>query len=324
MSGSLAVLIVDDRPETVRPLAEFLTQRCRHVEVASSAKEAQAAITRRKAAGEAYQLIISDFVMPGTDGLSFLRELRLRSDTTPVVIITGYRALNPVLEVEAKRLGVLAILDKPIQLEEVARLVEQATGALKRQEQGRDQPFFGTSRIVRRSDPMPRDTPQEPSAALEPRQTSTSPPESVAMPGTASWSAHSGALEPRVPEALQPQPAASPVEVPVPHQHRPSAIIHVGSPTTRFRRSASSPGTPMPGTGRVTSEATPQPPTSFTARERRGVDGTDVYSKPPRTESGRQVACTRCARTFLVLAKPEAFTTVCVHCGQMQRIEPAS
>lgn len=332
MSGALDVLVVDDRPETVRFLTEFLLQRCRRVDVAASVKEAMTCITRRQAAGESYHLVFSDFVMPGADGLSFLRELRMRKEEIPFVFITGYRSLNPALETEAKRLNVLAILDKPIELREVEGLLNQATASFRRtKEQSGDVPFFGTSRTMRRPTAPSALPPTQPSQALEPK----APSEPLAMPS--GWQNPSAALEPRpsqairpqpVPEALQPQPAAPPAPVqPVAlqgYQRRPSAIVAVGSTTARIRRGVDPTAPAQQGTGRVSRMATPQPPTSFTARVRRGVEGTGSFRNPAaRTESGRMVTCGSCAKTFLTLAKAEAYTTVCVHCGQLQRIDPA-
>lgn len=336
MSGALDILVVDDRPETVRFLTEFLLQRCRRVDVAASVKEAMTFITRRLAAGEGYNLIFSDFVMPGADGLSFLRELRMRKDETPFVFITGYRSLNPALDTEAKRLAVLAILDKPIELREVEQLLNQATASFRRtKEQSGDVPFFGTSRTMRRPIAPSTAPPTQPSQALEPRNPPAAPPEPLAMPAISAWQAPGAALEPRQPEALKqqrlsealrPQPAAPPQpDVPMQgYQRRPSAIVAVGSTTARIRRGVSPTVPPQQGTGRVSRMATPQPATSFTARIRRGVEGTAAIRNPAaRTENGRMFTCANCAKSFLTLAKTEAYTTVCVHCGQLQRIEPA-
>lgn len=337
MMGTLDVLIVDDRPETVRFLAEFLVQRCRRVDVAASVREATTAMTRRRAAKETYHLVISDFVMPEADGLSLLREMRLRQDNTPFVFATGYRALNPNFEPEAKRLGVLAILDKPIDLKQVEDLLTHTTGIFRKQQEEKagEQPFFGTSRTMRRPT-GPAAPPTEPSLALEPRAPAPQPPPPPLASGTpANWvNPDAGALEPLRPRALEPQTPAAPQPPPPPtaaptasYQRRPSAIMPMGGGTSRLRRSVDPPPAPpqAPGTGtaRIARTAAPQPPTSFTARTRRGVEGTGSFGRTGGTESGRMVACSLCTKTFLVLNKPEAYTTVCVHCGQLQRINPA-
>ncbi len=327
MIGALDVLVVDDRPETVRFLTEFLLQRCRRVDVAASVKEAMMAITRRKTAGESYHLILSDFVMPGADGLTFLRELRMRNEAIPFVFITGYRSLNPELENEAKRLGVLAILDKPIELQEIEKLLDRTTATFRKhaEEKSGDQPFFGTSRIMRRTAEPSGGPSASPSHALEPRQP-TAAPEPLPMPGTGGWRAEGGALEPRQSDALKPQPTAPPPPPTKPptagYQRRPSAIVPMGTGTSRMRRSVD-PMPLAPGTGRIAKINTPQPPTSFTARVRRGVEGTASFRNTSHTETGRMFTCTHCGRSFLALAKAAMYTTVCVHCGQLQRIDPA-
>jgi CheY-like chemotaxis protein len=337
MIGTLDVLIVDDRPETVRFLAEFLIQRCRRVDVASSVREATTAMTRRRAAKETYHLIISDFVMPEADGLALLRELRQRQDDTPFVFATGYRALNPAFEPEAKRLGALAILDKPIDLKLVEELLGHATGIFRRRQEERasDQPFFGTSRTMRRPTGAAA-PPTQPSQALEPRQP---PPDQqpLPMPITNSWVNPAAALEPSNSPALEPRQTPSgapqalpptrppPVAVPLSgYQRRPSGVVSMPSGTSRIRRGVDpAPPPPGTGTGRIGRTATPQPPTSFTSRVRRGVEGTGSFGRSGHTESGRMVDCMHCNRSFMVLSKPEAYTTVCIHCGQLQRILPA-
>ncbi len=335
MIGALDVLVVDDRPETVRFLTEFLLQRCRRVDVAASVKEAMVLITRRKSAGESYHLILSDFVMPEADGLSFLRELRMRKEDIPFVFITGYRSLNPSLETEAKRLGVVAILDKPIELKEIERLLDATTSTFRKQtEKSGDQPFFGTSRVMRRTSTPSTSEPAEPSRALEPRavpQAATPVPlVANAAPMPAAWSPKNNiALEPRIPDSLKPQPAAPPAPVQpnqppkTGYQKRPSQIVPTAITTTsRLRRSLD--GGLGGGTARLSRTTTPQPPTTFTARTRRGVEGSAAFARQPSgTETGRMVTCTNCAKSFLAAAKAEAYTTVCVHCGQLQKIYPA-
>ncbi len=333
MIGPLDILVVDDRPETIRFLTEFLLQRARRVDVASSVKEAMILINRRKAANETYQLIFSDFVMPEADGLSFLRELRMRQEQIPFVFITGYRSLNATLESEAQRLGALAILDKPVELREVERLLDNTTSTFRKQaaEKTGDQPFFGTSRTMRRASMPISAPPTEPSRALEPRAAppvvSSVPLVAAPAPLPAAWTPKDSiALEPRLPDHLKPQPPAPPVEPPAPpvtgYQRRPSQIMPTAVTTSRLRRSVGPPV--QPGTSTIARTTTPQPPTTFTARTRRGVEGSAAFQRQPTgSENGRITTCTNCRKTFMAAAKHEAYTTVCVHCGQLQKIAPA-
>jgi CheY-like chemotaxis protein len=305
MTAELNVLIVDDRPDTVRFLAEFMQQRCRRCDVVGGAREATTAMTRRRVAKEPYHLVISDFVMPDIDGLAFLRELRGKNEDVPFIFMTGYRALNPAFEPEAIALGALAVLDKPVDLTRVEELLRQTTSIIaKRAARGEgDAPFFGTSRSVRRSDTGLSAMPAAPSDALEPRQAARPPTGSWQNPAFAGGAA---ALEPRRPEQLR-SPLPGMIRTPLPSQ----------GGTARIRR-----GVDGSGTGRVGRVATPQPPTTFTARVRRGVEGTGTFTRGGGEAQSRDVSCVHCGRVFATPVKPESYTTVCIHCGQLQRVDP--
>jgi hypothetical protein len=59
------------------------------------------------------------------------------------------------------------------------------------------------------------------------------------------------------------------------------------------------------------------------ARLRRSVVG----AAPPPTASGgdgaaRMVACAYCKGSFRAVVKPQPYNLVCVHCGQLNRIDP--
>ena len=89
--------------------------------------------------------------------------------------------------------------------------------------------------------------------------------------------------------------------------------------TDSLRRQSGSPQAPIP-----------------TTRTRRGLTGTQAPPAPllPSTHpselpelpsadpSSRAVACAYCQKTFMVAVKPAVYTVLCVHCGQMNRIEP--
>jgi hypothetical protein len=86
----------------------------------------------------------------------------------------------------------------------------------------------------------------------------------------------------------------------------------------------------------------PAIPPGGTARIRRTVTGsyapspiTAGHSNPqarppanPGTTAGntasnsRAVACAHCRKVFMVASRPDAYTAVCVHCGQLNRIDP--
>lgn len=78
----------------------------------------------------AYDALVLDIMVPGRDGLSILRNLRERSLTVPVVLVTARSALNERLE--GLNLGADDYLTKPFYVDElIARLhavTRRATG----------------------------------------------------------------------------------------------------------------------------------------------------------------------------------------------------
>ncbi len=69
-----------------------------------------------KAVDEA-DLLVTDLRMPGFDGLSLLREARLRRPSLQVIVMTGYGSIGSA--VEAMRLGARAYMTKPFEIEEL-------------------------------------------------------------------------------------------------------------------------------------------------------------------------------------------------------------
>ena len=71
-----------------------------------------------------FDLIFSDVVMPGKDGLSLLQDLQSQGVTTPVVMMSGQAHID--MAVRATRLGALDFLEKPISTEKLLLTVENA------------------------------------------------------------------------------------------------------------------------------------------------------------------------------------------------------
>src|SRR5204863_2896207 len=71
-----------------------------------------------------FDMIFSDVVMPGKDGLTFLEELRSLGVTTPVVMMSGQAHIE--MAVRATKLGAVDFLEKPISTEKLLLTVENA------------------------------------------------------------------------------------------------------------------------------------------------------------------------------------------------------
>ncbi len=89
-----SVLYVDDEPMLL-DLAKLFLEKTGdfRIDTLSSAKEALDTL-----AGSSYDCIISDYQMPGMDGIVFLKTVRLSGNTTPFIIFTGKGREEVVIE----------------------------------------------------------------------------------------------------------------------------------------------------------------------------------------------------------------------------------
>src|SRR4029079_2645383 len=79
---------------------------------------------------ETPQVVVSDIRMPGLSGLDFMRQLRSRLPTTPVIIMTAYSDLESA--VSALRRWALEYLPKPFDVDHAVELVRRALDESRR------------------------------------------------------------------------------------------------------------------------------------------------------------------------------------------------
>ena len=110
------ILVVDDEEGVRAYLAEALTGAGHDVTTAASGDEA---LTRL--AGQAFQLVLTDLRMPGTDGMTVVRRVRAEQPETEIIVLTAYGTVESA--VEAIKLGAFDYLQKPIGSPAELRLV---------------------------------------------------------------------------------------------------------------------------------------------------------------------------------------------------------
>ncbi|MFZ5818593.1 MAG: response regulator [Chloroflexota bacterium] len=109
MNPKLRILIVDDDRRMTRTLADILSLAGYEAVEASSAEQAiQLAET------QALDCVLTDFKMPGKNGVELHRELQQAHPGLPVVLMTAYAADELIRQ--GLEEGIVAALDKPLDM----------------------------------------------------------------------------------------------------------------------------------------------------------------------------------------------------------------
>lgn len=111
------ILIVDDDPAIQTLFERFLQKMGYSTELAS---DGFAAILKMKE--KMPDLLITDIIMDGMDGLALIREVRKKNAHLPVIAISGGRcAMSVDFEPQAEKDGANEFVEKPVKL---VRLLE--------------------------------------------------------------------------------------------------------------------------------------------------------------------------------------------------------
>ena len=144
------LLIVDDEANTLASLSRAFRLAGHEATVCDNAARAL-----ELAKSQTFDLILSDVVMPGKDGLSLLEELKSQGVTSPVVMMSGQAHIE--MAVRATRLGALDFLEKPISSDKLLLTVDNAL-RLQRLEKENQQLRLHTQRHI--ADLIKKDRPQ--------------------------------------------------------------------------------------------------------------------------------------------------------------------
>ena len=107
------VLLVDDDPMIRDSMRLFFEaeEGCQYTSVESAERALE------ELAGATYDLIISDYKLPGMDGLEFLGSVRESHPTAAKIFITAYG--GPGLFSQAEQMGISGCIEKPLTPEKV-------------------------------------------------------------------------------------------------------------------------------------------------------------------------------------------------------------
>ena len=119
MQAAARIMVVDDEARICDNVEKILSKNNYEVTRASSADEALEKMSR-----ESFNLLISDIVMPGRNGLELLKDVKAQWPLTKAVMMTAYASTDTAIK--AVRLGALDYIPKPFTPDELRRTVDDA------------------------------------------------------------------------------------------------------------------------------------------------------------------------------------------------------
>src|SRR6266436_1491516 len=144
------LLLIDDDPNTLASLSRAFRLAGYEATVCDSAIRALELIR-----AERFDMIFSDVVMPGKDGISLLEDVKAAGTTTPVVMISGQASIE--MAVRATRLGAIDFLEKPLSTDKLLLTVDNVLKLKRLEDENRDlRQRVGKHEIVHSGEAMRR------------------------------------------------------------------------------------------------------------------------------------------------------------------------
>jgi DNA-binding NtrC family response regulator len=124
LQGSGCVLLVDDAADVLATLGALLERAGFQVRLAASAENALAILS----AGERFSALVTDYAMPGMNGVTLIEQARTIQSELAALLITGFADADR----EEMLPESIAVLHKPVSrvqlVEAVLRLIQQEPG----------------------------------------------------------------------------------------------------------------------------------------------------------------------------------------------------
>jgi len=115
MSNDFNILLVDDEPDFLDPIAFWLESKQYKVRTANNGEEALRLIKKKLP-----NIVLLDINMPVMDGIETLKHIRKDYETLPVIMITAETERLPLLQ----DMGIAGFFPKEGTLEQLEQLLE--------------------------------------------------------------------------------------------------------------------------------------------------------------------------------------------------------
>ncbi len=131
MSAKAQILVIDDDPNTLASLARAFRLAGHEASVCDNAARALELAKQQR-----FDLILSDVVMPGKDGIALLEDLKAAGVSSPAVMMSGQASIE--MAVRATKLGAIDFLEKPVGVDKLLLTVENALRLSRLEAENRD------------------------------------------------------------------------------------------------------------------------------------------------------------------------------------------
>jgi two-component system cell cycle response regulator len=113
------ILIVDDNRDICEVLKKFMEKSGHSVECSYTGEEAV-----RKIKTGRYDIVITDIVMPGIDGMAILKYIRVNNPDIEVIAMTGYGSIESAIGF--MKAGAIDYIAKPVNMDHLEIIVRKA------------------------------------------------------------------------------------------------------------------------------------------------------------------------------------------------------
>ena len=118
--ASTRMMIVDDDGDLRMILADYFGKRGFNV---VSLRSGTDAVEMLSSSRDQFEIVLTDLVMPGVDGMAVLKAARRHNPLVQVVVMSGYSSLKTAIE--SIRCGAFDYLAKPFELVEIEIVVNR-------------------------------------------------------------------------------------------------------------------------------------------------------------------------------------------------------
>lgn len=118
------ILIVDDEDIVLKSCLRVLQKLDYEIDIAYSGQTALDNLEKKK-----YDIVVTDLMMPGMDGMQLLEEIKKRYPDVIVIIFTGYATVDTTRQ--ALKAGAFDYIPKPFTPDELRNVIDNAVKSLK-------------------------------------------------------------------------------------------------------------------------------------------------------------------------------------------------